>query len=481
VHPQIEDADVSLASIGLSLFILEHLSEPSDLTDPCPLLLPDQVGYFMGQQGLAPTQNGYSVSLFREEDTVAEGATGVQCGVDIEASAANPDPAAPHAVLLDAFSTGTGEVTIQTLADSYGAPVLGPGAADVGGELTGFCGAISGQPVCLLGWLRDPLVVEIGIGGPGITLGNTTAVFNAMLPSIVESLVNFEPNSLPTTIATPAPTDVATTVAAATTVPAPPSTAVAPTSAAAATTVAATAVASTLPTPSLAPVTVATTATVPTTAFPSTVPASSAPTPTVTAGQLDTAAAKATLGTFLAANPIGTEVVAGPGVVPPCPALGPEPMATAMQQLGLQPNLDPFTVAVLERTDWAAGLAYVTCGANTGGAAAGIPDGVAPHFASVDFYDITGAFTWEQVVATLPGSTPIEDPTTGGQITGGCVDLEATFCARLWHRDGLIVRLSLVAPAGQIDETVTTNLLLALVPQAVTDLATNAYWPPPAS
>jgi hypothetical protein len=148
-----------------------------------------------------------------------------------------------------------------------------------------------------------------------------------------------------------------------------------------------------------------------------------------------------------------------------------------MQQLGLQPNLDPFTIEVLERTDWAPGILYVSCGANTGGAAAVIPPGAAPHFASVDLYDITGRFTWEQVVATLPDGTVTDDPATGGQVAGSCGDLEATFCAMLWHRDGLIVRLSLVGPAGQIDEAVTTDLLLALVPQAVADLATNAYWP----
>jgi len=197
-HPAITDSDVSLASIGLSLFVLEHVAAPEAITDPCPLLRPDQVGFFMSQQGFAPTQSGYSVSLFREDDATT-GTTGVQCGVDLETSMAAPDPAAPHAVILDAFNPPEG-MTIQDFATAFGASVLGPGAADVGGDLTGFCGAISGQPVCIVGWLRQPLVVEIGVGGPGVTLDATVAMLNAMLPSIVESLAAFEPSVSATTV-----------------------------------------------------------------------------------------------------------------------------------------------------------------------------------------------------------------------------------------------------------------------------------------
>ena len=97
------------------MFVLTHIDTPDAITDPCPLLRPDQVGWFMAQEGLTTTNTGYSTSIFNEAE-VTDGSPGVQCGIDIEAWAAAPDPAAPYAVLLDAFTTST-PLTIDQIAD----------------------------------------------------------------------------------------------------------------------------------------------------------------------------------------------------------------------------------------------------------------------------------------------------------------------------------------------------------------------------
>ena len=44
-------------------------------------------------------------------------------------------------------------------------------------------------------------MVEIGVGGPDITLETTVALMNAMLPSIVDSLATYEPPAAPVTVA----------------------------------------------------------------------------------------------------------------------------------------------------------------------------------------------------------------------------------------------------------------------------------------
>lgn len=508
--PRVSDTEVADASFGVTLFVLDHLDDVGPIADPCPLLTPEQLGFFMGQQGFAPSSTGYEVSLFREAE-VTTGSPGLQCGVDVASVAASPDPATPHAVVLDAFVPVEG-VTVEDLATYYETTPLGPGADDLGGRFAGVCGSISGQPVCLLSWVRGELVVQIALAGPGVTLDATIALMNAMLPSIIQSLIDYGGvSTAPTTVAPP--TVPIATAAVPTTAVAPPVSTVAP----ATTTVPATAVPSTVvpvtvapstvaPPPTVAsptaPATSAVTPTVAATAAPPTaapattvvavpVPPTTGPTgstvpstgsttvpTTASAGGLDVAAAKATLASFIAGNPVGTDVAAGTTTASGCPALGPTPVATAMEQLGLQPNRSEFVVSVYERTDWTPGIAYVACGANTGGAAAGIPPGVAPHFASVEFYDITGRFTWPQVLATLSDATPTAVPGLGGEIAGGCSAFPSTtFCAVLWHLDGFIIRLSLVGPPATIDETTARSLLVSLIPQAVSDLATNVFWP----
>ena len=234
---------------------------------------------------------------------------------------------------------------------------------------------------------------------------------------------------------------------------------------------------------------------------------------------------------------------AGGTITAPCPLMTTDQYGYFMGQQGLTPNLAGWFVDVVYYTDVGMGAPGVNCGidvdAHLDQIGAGPPHGgnieamsspsirrsttcspsssgrpcsaPAPPTsgassvvsatpatarsasscgtALLSMYDITGVATFAQVLGERPGVTLLQSdiPTIGGEIYGGdCAlppaDLSmGAFCVRIWHREGLIVMIE-VGGTGQAGMgTGLTDVLFALIPQVVDDLATNASWPVPAA
>lgn len=519
-RPALDDANVSRAITGISLFVIDNSADlDAGINAACPLMSTDQYGFFMGEQGLMPNLAGWLVDLIYYTD-VGEGAPGVTCGVDIDEHLAQIDTGAPHGGNLEAIILPDDATFSDVIALIERATLFGPASADIGGELGGVC-YTGARAVCVMMWHRAGMVVTSILAGPTneITQERALALLTSMVPTMVQSLINY---------ADAPPPGTPSTVAAPTTAPAsvPPVTA-------APVTVAPVTIAPTVPAATIAPVTVppvtvpavsvppisvpvtagtvpgqgpvssvpplvqgtvpATVAVPPTAGGVSTTTTTTGPTPTSTvstptSGSFDLVAARATLADFVASNPIGLDVGAGAGITPLCPGSGVASIPLAMTEVGLVPEMSDFRVKVVQ-SGIAPGLGVVECGGDVIAALVGTDPSVPSHTPLLAMYDITGAATFDQVLAERPGVTLVQSdiPTIGGEIYGGgCAMAPAgvdigTFCVRIWHREGLVVMIQ-IGGTGQAGlDTAVTDLLIRLVPEVVNDLATNVNWPTPAA
>lgn len=507
LRPELDDANVDQAIVGISLFVIDNsASLDSGITAPCPLMTTDQYGYFMGQQGLTANLAGWFVDLVYYTD-IGSGAPGVTCGIDIDAHLDQIGTGPPHGGNIEAIVLPDDSTFNDVLALIERATLFGPGPADIGGELGGVC--YSGdRSICIVMWHRAGMVITGILAGPSaeVTQDRAVALLTSMVPTTVQSLIDYADLPAPgasTTVASPtvpaatvAPATVPAATATSATV-APPT--VPPTTAAPVTPT--TVALPTIPPPTVPPATVA-----PTTASPVTVPVASVPVstipplvqptappgptsaPTTPPGPVDVSAARTTLADFIANNPIGTDVGAGAGITPPCPGSGDVSMSLAMTEVGLLPNMADYRVKVVE-SGIAPGLGVVACGGDVITALVAADPAVPSHTPLLSMYDITGSATFDQVLAERPGVTLLQSniPTIGGEIYGGDCGLPpadisvGTFCVRIWHREGLVIMIE-VGGTGQADmDAAVTDVLLTLVPEVVNDLATNASWPVPSA
>lgn len=457
------DADLAMASINLSLFLIENLEAATSgtLDAPCPFLTQEAINAQLAARGLTPTNDGYVVDAFYDDDLEA---AKISCGVDVVDVFNTPNPAAPHGITIDGFTLGSDFTFADVLEPIAGSSVIVPDAPGIGGEIGGSCVDDGVSGLCYLFWHRNELVLSVALAGPlaDVTQDVAVQLLTDIVPLAVASLVAYDGfgSSPPST---DAPTTVAPVTTAAPVVPAPTAVTAVPPPTMVVDPTATTVYVKPQPGTPVAPTVVV----APTTATTTTAAATGL-------GAL-VPAATASLDGYLAAHPIGTEGTPEAGLA--CPMIDSAGLAGAMTAQGLEPNMAGFEVNTLERTDWTAGLAYVSCGVNTGGALAGTDPTQPPHYASIDAYDITGAFTWEQVVASVAASGVAVDAATGGDLVGGCSgEMNGNvFCARLWHLDGLVIRVSLVGPPASVTVDSTTQLLVALVPTAVTNLADATF------
>lgn len=298
--PTVDDATIELAIDGFYSYLTRN-AQIDPIVEPCPMLTPEQLGWYTQQWGVIPSTQGYVIDAGLNSDLGDN--VSLYCGVDLDAVAASPDPAAPFGVGLEA-SYLLGATSLESVLAADEGTILVPAVATVGGQLGGRCGS-GANSVCLMRWSRNELLISMVVIGPPGAVQQQAMVdmLTAMLPEIVTNLGaayqdSAGPTTLPslpplpgtptvpattagpattaaapaTTVSVPPTTAAGPTVPPATTAAAPATTAAAPTLPPAPTTVAATAAAPTLP--ALPPTTLATATTV--TAAP-TVP----PTPTV--------------------------------------------------------------------------------------------------------------------------------------------------------------------------------------------------------
>ena len=229
----IDEGMIERASSGVWGFIINAPLEEdgATVTAPCPLVTPDEFGWFMGQQGLSPNLNGWRVSVFFEWNV--GGAPGIKCGVDTEAHLDQVGQGAPHGAILEAMVLPSSATFNDVLAIAEGATIIGAGGPEIGGEIGGVC--YSGDlAICIAMWHRSGLVLNAVLAGPAADVTQDRAV--SLLSSMIETMVaglsehaNWTVPSAPTTIAAPTTAASPTTPAVAvSTTTAPPISATTP-------------------------------------------------------------------------------------------------------------------------------------------------------------------------------------------------------------------------------------------------------------
>lgn len=205
---------IERAVAGVSLFISENAASiATGITAPCPLMTSDQLGWFMGQQTLAPRLDGWAVELFMY-DGVGSGAPGIACGVDIQAHVGQAGSGAPHGVRLEAVVVPDGATLGDLLGVVQGGVVIGPGAAEIGGEVGGTCypGVYA---VCVLMWTRAGLAITTVLAGPhaDVTQEQTVTLMSSMIPTMVQGLADYASTAAPPSTTVPPSSAPATTPA----------------------------------------------------------------------------------------------------------------------------------------------------------------------------------------------------------------------------------------------------------------------------
>jgi hypothetical protein len=253
-HPAVvDDAQIELAKFGVTMFSLDHLTEPAS---ECPAVRQDEMGFWMGQLGMAGTTQGYAVEAFSPDDVEA---LAIFCGVNPVDFVATPDPAAPYAIALEVYELLEGATFAQVIERSSVPATIAPTPDPaLGGEVASYCSesTTAGREICFAFWHRTGLVLNIYMVGPSAELDTAKAqqLMLSMVDNAVTNLAAYEStfSDSPTTVAAPA-----TTTPVSTTFPVPASTLPASTVAIPTVPVVATTVPAPLPTaapPTIAPV-----------------------------------------------------------------------------------------------------------------------------------------------------------------------------------------------------------------------------------
>ena len=239
----VDDAQIELAKLGVTLFSLDHLTEPAS---ECPAVRADEVGYWMGLLGMTGTSQGYQVNPFSPDDVDA---LAIFCGVNPNDFVQTPDPAAPFALGLEVYNLLEGATFAQLLTtmSSPATPTPTPDPA-LGGEVATWCGT-PGQVVCLSFWHRNGLVLDVLLVGPAAGLDETKAqqLLLSMVDNAVTNLAAYGSGSGTATTVAPVTPTVAPTVPVPTVAPVTPTVAPVPPTVAPVT--------PTVPVPTVAPVT----------------------------------------------------------------------------------------------------------------------------------------------------------------------------------------------------------------------------------
>jgi hypothetical protein len=212
----VDESSIERAVAGVSLFISENADAlATGITAACPLMTRDEFGWFMGQQDLAPSLEGWSVGLFMY-DGVGSGAPGLSCGVDIAGHVGGAGDGAPHGVRLEAVVVPDGATFGDLLGVVEGGRVISAGGPEIGGEIGGAC--FPGEVVvCVLLWSRSGLAITTVLAGPAasVTEARTIALMTSMIPSMVQGLGRYATDFGP-------PPTAPVTTAVPTTIPEPP-------------------------------------------------------------------------------------------------------------------------------------------------------------------------------------------------------------------------------------------------------------------
>ena len=220
----VDDAQIELAKLGVTLFSLDHLTEPAS---ECPAVRADEVGYWMGLLGMAGTSQGYQVNPFSPDDVDA---LAIFCGVNPNDFVQTPDPAAPFALGLEVYNLLEGATFAQLLTtmSSPATPTPTPDPA-LGGEVATWCGT-PGQVVCLSFWHRNGLVLDVLLVGPASGLDETKAqqLLLSMVDNAVTNLAAYGSGSGTATTVAPVTPTVAPTVPVPTVAPVTPTVAPVP-------------------------------------------------------------------------------------------------------------------------------------------------------------------------------------------------------------------------------------------------------------
>lgn len=207
----VDDAQIQLAKLGITMFSLDTLTEPAT---ECPSVRQDELGYWAGQLGMAATTQGYQVDAYSPETFSA---IAVYCGVNPADFVATPDPAAPFAIALEAFNLIDGTFAdVIAQADVPATPTPTPDPA-LGGEVATWCSAANtpGRTICFSYWHRAGLVLDIFMVGPTEGLDETKAqqLLLSMIDNAVTNLAAYNSTlagTATTVAATPTPAPVST-------------------------------------------------------------------------------------------------------------------------------------------------------------------------------------------------------------------------------------------------------------------------------
>lgn len=183
--PSLGDAAIDAAIDGLNAYLSRNV-RVDEITEPCPILTVDELGWYLGQHGLAANTANHSIGFSLVEEYGNNPA--LYCGGDLEAELAQPDPAAPISVGLEAtYLLGPADLT-SVLAAEEGA-VVQQGGPEIGGEIGGWC-STRAVSVCLMHWFRNELLISLFVGGPpnALTQEQAVAVLAAFVPEAVTNL-----------------------------------------------------------------------------------------------------------------------------------------------------------------------------------------------------------------------------------------------------------------------------------------------------
>jgi hypothetical protein len=189
-------------------------------------------------------------------------------------------------------------------------------------------------------------------------------------------------------------------------------------------------------------------------------PASAAAPPTITSAQVR--AAKVGWSRFVADN------FATPDAVQePCPLVAADGAVARVQALGLVPSALPFGVA-LYRDATGAGIIGIVCGND-------LTDPQNPpestSFAvEATLLDGQAVFPQHVLRAAGQGTGITASPELGGEIIARC-RTDQFVCVASWHRNGLVVTVKLDGPRTDQSEAQVRQLLIAVAPAVVSNLA----------